>query len=95
MLCIEGHLGLELPRCMYISDLNVLYINVLPNGPIQLLLVLQKMDKGMKIVPKRGSLSIDMPTVCNRRVTSTNQQWTCWEDLVGIMAIAFEEWYAM
>jgi hypothetical protein len=94
MLCIEGHLGLELAGWIYPSDLNVLSVNVLPNDPVQLLLVHRRWPGASREYLKGGSLSIEMPTDCNRCVTSTNQQWTYREDLVEVMAKVSKEWYA-
>lgn len=48
MLYIEGHLGLEAIGWICTSDLNVLFVNILPNDPIQLLFVRQEMVRASR-----------------------------------------------
>lgn len=47
ILNIEGHLGLGLAGWIYPNYLNVLSINALLNDLVQLLLVRQKMPRGI------------------------------------------------
>lgn len=54
--CIEGQFGFEPIGWIYLSDLNVLSINVLPNDLVHLLLVQWEMARGVQGVFKWGEL---------------------------------------